>query len=131
MIAKVASLTKGAGGPSHLDTDQFCHMLLKKKFKTEPKELRVQTLVLARTLASTIVDPKSIKVLTSCRILPLNKNPSVRTTDVCESLRRIMGKAINWILKDDIQERVCSNVANSDWSESWSRGCNLFSVTRF
>ena len=35
MIANALSLTKGAGGPSHFDSDQFCHMLLIKKFKTE------------------------------------------------------------------------------------------------
>ena len=40
MIAKAASLTEGAGEPSHLEADQFCHMLLSKKFKTEVKELR-------------------------------------------------------------------------------------------
>ena len=50
MIAKAASLTKGAGGPSHFDADQFCHMLLSKKFKTEAKELTEQIAVLARTL---------------------------------------------------------------------------------
>ena len=40
MIVKAASLTEGAGGASHLEADQFCHMLLSKKFKTEAKELR-------------------------------------------------------------------------------------------
>ena len=29
MIAKAASLTKGAGGPSHLDSHQFRHLLLR------------------------------------------------------------------------------------------------------
>ena len=52
MIAEAASLTKSAGGPSHLDADQFCHMLLSKKFKTEAREqLREQLADLARTLA--------------------------------------------------------------------------------
>ena len=51
MIAEVASLTKSAGGPSHLAADQFCHMLLSKKFKTEARELREQIADLARTLA--------------------------------------------------------------------------------
>ena len=104
MIAKTASLTKVAGGPSHLDADQFRHMLLSKKFKTESKELREQIAVLARTIASTLVDPKSIKALTTCRLIPLNKNPGVRPIGVGEVLRWIMGKAINWILKDNIQE---------------------------
>ena len=91
MIAKAASLTKGAGGASHLDGDQFRHILPSKKFKTEAKELREQIAVLARTLASTLVDPKSIKALTTCRLIPLNKNPGVRPIGVGEVLRRIMG----------------------------------------
>ena len=65
MIAKAASLTKGVGGPFHLNADQFRHILLSKKFKTEPKKLRVQIAVLARILASTTVDPTSIKALAS------------------------------------------------------------------
>ena len=65
MIAKAASLTKDVGGPFHLNADQFHHILLSKKFKTEPKKLRVQIAVLARILASTTVDPTSIKALTS------------------------------------------------------------------
>ena len=43
MLAKAATLTKGAGGPSHQDSDQFRHLLLNKKFKTEAKELREQS----------------------------------------------------------------------------------------
>ena len=38
MVAKAANLTKGAGGPSHLDSDQFRHLLLSKKFKKEAKK---------------------------------------------------------------------------------------------
>ena len=104
MIAKAATLTKAAGGPSHLDSDQFRYLLLSKKFKTEAKELREQIAILARTLASNIVDPKSIETLISCRLIPLNKNPGVRPIGVGEVLRCIMRKAINWVLKDDIQE---------------------------
>ena len=33
IIAKATSLTKCAGGPSNLDVDQFCHILLKKQKK--------------------------------------------------------------------------------------------------
>ena len=79
MTAKAASLTKGAGGPSHLDAEQCRHMLLGKKFKTEAKERREQMADLARTLASTMVESKSIKALTNCRLISLNKNPCVRS----------------------------------------------------
>ena len=95
MTAKATSLTKGAGGPSHLDADQFRHMLLSKKFKTEAKELRQQIAVLARTLASTSVDPKSVKPLTTCRLILLNKNSGVRPIGVGEVLRQNIGKVFN------------------------------------
>ena len=88
MIAKAASVTKGAGGSSHLDTDQFRHMLLCKKFKTEAKEPRDEISVLARTLASSKIHRKSIKTLTNCRLILLNKNP-----DISKVSRRIMRKA--------------------------------------
>ena len=69
MIAKAASLTKG-----HLiSPDQFRHMLLSKKFKTEGKELREKIAILGRTLGSTLLDPKSIKALTTCRLTPLSE----------------------------------------------------------
>ena len=50
MITKAASLTNGAGGPSHLAADQFHQLLPSKKFKTEAKERGEQMVVLARTL---------------------------------------------------------------------------------
>ena len=80
MTAKAASRTKGAGGPFHLGTDQFRYMVLNKKFKTEAKPL------------------------TTHRLILLNKNLGVRPIGVGEVLRQIMRKAINCILKNNIQE---------------------------
>ena len=48
-------------------------MLLSKKFKTEAKELREQIAILGRTLVSTLLDTKSIKGLTTCRLTPLSE----------------------------------------------------------
>ena len=48
-------------------------MLLSKKFKTEAKELREQIAILGRTLESTLLNPKSIKGLTTCRLTPLSE----------------------------------------------------------
>ena len=39
MIEKATALTKGSGGPSHVDADQFRHMLLRKNFKQNVKNL--------------------------------------------------------------------------------------------
>ena len=104
LIASATRKTKGSGGPSQLDSDQYHHILLSKKFKKEGKELREQIANLTRKIASEIVDPSSIEALTACRLIALNKNPGVRPIGIGETLRRIMGKSISWTLKDEIQE---------------------------
>ena len=38
------------------------------------------------------------------RCIPLNKNPGVRPIGVGEIIRRIVGKAIGWVFKSDIQK---------------------------
>ena len=103
-ILKAAQLTKGAGGPSHLDADQYRSMLTSSKMRNETKHLREQIASLARKLASEIVDPSALEALTSCRLIPLDKNPGVRPIGIGEVLRRIMGKSIGWVLKNDLME---------------------------
>ena len=61
MVLKATQLTKGAGGPSQLDAEQYSHILTSTKYKKENKELRDQIALLARKLASEILDPKSIE----------------------------------------------------------------------
>ena len=39
-----------------------------------------------------------------CRLIPLNENVGVRPIEVGEVMRCVIGKAINWVLKEDIQE---------------------------
>ena len=104
MILKAAKLTKGAGGPSHVDAEQLRHILVSRKYKKEGKDLREQISILARKLATNLVDPDSIESLASCRLIPLDKNPGLRPIGIGEVLRRIMGKAIGWVAKRDLME---------------------------
>ena len=104
MIKLAARRTRGAAGPSKLDAEQFKNILVSNKYKHEGKELREQIALLARKLATTTVDPSAIEALIACNLIPLNKNPGVRPIGVGETLRRIIGKAIGWVLKNDIQE---------------------------
>ena len=83
MIARAASVTKSAERTSYLETDQFCYMLLSKKFKTGAKELREKIAVLRRTLAST---------LATCRPILLNKDSGVRPIEVYQVFERDYGK---------------------------------------
>ena len=109
MVLKAASLTKGAGGPSQLDDEQYRHIQNSRKFKKENKELRKQLARLARLLASEIVDPCIVEALAACRIIPLNKNPSVRPIGVGEVIHRIIGKCMGWVVKKDIREAAGSS----------------------
>ena len=76
LIKNAVRQTKGAA--SHLDADQYRHMLLSQNYKKEGKDLRDQIAILARKLAKQIIDPISIESLIACRLIPLNKNPGVR-----------------------------------------------------
>ena len=78
--------------------------MLSSKYRKEEKDLREEITRIAKHLAGTIVDPKSIEAFLSCRLIPLNKNPGVRPIGIGEVLRRIVGKVIGWVLKEDIQE---------------------------
>ena len=98
--------TKGSCGPSHVDSEQFRRMLCSGHFKTEGKELREQIAIFARKLATEHLNPGPLEPFTSCRLIPLNKNPGVRPVGVGEVLRRIVGKTIAWSLRDEVQEAV-------------------------
>ena len=102
-ILKAALRTKGSAGPSHFDSDQYSRVLCSKHFKTEGKELREQISIFAKKIATQPIDPQSLEAYTSCRLIPLNKNPGVRPIGVGEVLRRIVGKTIAWSLSEEIQ----------------------------
>ena len=102
-ILKAAQLTKGAGGPSNLDAEQYRRILISAKYKNEGKNLREQIAILARKLATELVDPKTLEAFVAYRLIPLDKCPGVRPIGIGEILRRIIGKVIGWALKEDIQ----------------------------
>ena len=61
---------------------------------------------MARRLCTDYVDPELIQPLIACRLIPLSKNPGVRPIGVCETLRRILGKAILRVVGPYIRQEV-------------------------
>ena len=108
-IRKAASLTKGAAGPSKLDAKQFKIMLVSNKFRKEGQDLRENIAIMAKKLATQIVDPATLEAYTACNLIPLipldkgGEKLDVRPIGVGEVLRIIIGKVISWTLKEDIQ----------------------------
>ena len=102
VIRSAAMRTRGAAGPSGLDAQNWRRLCT--SFKSASIDLCNSLAATARRLCTTLVDPKSISALLSCRLLALDKNPGVRPIGVGETPRRIIAKAILSIVKEDIQE---------------------------
>ena len=59
---------------------------------------------LAVRLCTVLVDPQGLAPFTACRLIALNKNPGVRPIGICETVRRLISKAILRVIKDDVQQ---------------------------
>ena len=104
LIRIAARQTKGAAGPSKLDAEQFKAILCSKKFKHEGQQLCENIATMAKKVATEVIDPTSPETYVACKLIPLNKNPGIRPIGIGETLRRIIGKTVGWVLKNDIQE---------------------------
>ena len=80
-------MTKGAGGPSQLDAEQYRRLLTSNKYKKKNKELQGQLATLARLLATGYLDPNTLEAFVACRLIPLDKNPGVRPIGIGEVTR--------------------------------------------
>ena len=104
LIMKVALRTRGSAGPSGADANMYTRILCSKNFNESGKELREEIATMARNLATKSYHHKHLESYVASRLIPLNKNPGVRPIGVGEVLRRIIGKAISWTLKEEFCE---------------------------
>ena len=58
---------------------------------------------MARRIATETVHPQCLQSFIACRLIPLSKSPGVRPIRICETLRRIIGKAIMKLVGPEIQ----------------------------
>ena len=106
-ISKAAIRTNDAAGPSGLDALGWRHILLSRNYGDAGRDLRTSIALMARNLATQMVDVKPdettcLEAYLSCRLIPLDKKPRVRPIGIGEVLRRIIGKAINFTIKPHI-----------------------------
>ena len=64
--------------------------------------------LLARRLCTQFIHPSILAPLLACRLVALDKNPGVHPIGVCEVARRIISKAILFVIKGDIQDSAGS-----------------------
>ena len=55
-----------------------------------------------KKLSTDLIETQTIEAFLSCRLIPLDKNSGLRPIGVGEFLRRIAGKVIVWILKNNV-----------------------------
>ena len=78
-------------------------------FKKASVELCSSVAVVARRICSTLVDPVGLSPLIACRLIALDKCPGVHPIGIGEMVRRIIGKVISHIIRDDLQEAAGSS----------------------
>ena len=103
-ILKAAKDTKGAGGPSGMDANQYRRVICSKNFQKEGKCFREELADFARKIATTLYDPLLLEAYIACRLIPLDKDPGIRPIGIGEVVRRIVGKTISRIASDYIKE---------------------------
>ena len=93
-----------------MDADGWRRILISKNYGSTGKDLRTEIAKMTRKLCTSEVTTTeqgkaSIEAYVSCRLVPLEKQPSgVRPIGIGEVLRRIVGKAIVAEIKPDLAE---------------------------
>ena len=105
MVREAALRTKGSCGLSGVDANGFKRILACKSFKKSSTNLCDSLATLARRLCTEFVDPLTIEPILASRLIPLDKgNGDVRPIGVGEVIRRIIGKCVTKVTKQDIIE---------------------------
>ena len=102
-VREAAFRTKGSGGPSGVDANGFKRILASKSFKRSSINLCESIATLTRRLCTEFVDPLTIEPILASRLIPLDKgNGEVRPIGVGEVIRRIIGKCVTRVAKQDV-----------------------------
>ena len=110
VVRKATIRTKGGSGPSGLDDDGWRKLLISKVFGSCTSDL-------CKAIADFIKhicinenefqnDTTSLETFIASRLVPLDKNPGLRSIGVEEVLRRIAGVVVMSIVKDDVTKAV-------------------------
>ena len=109
MFREAALKTKGSGGPSGVDSNGFRRMMACKSFKKSGTNLCSAIATMTKKLCTEYVDPRSIEAILANRLIPLDKGEGkVRPIGVGEVIRRIMGKCVMSVTKQDVIDACCS-----------------------
>ena len=108
LILKSAHATvPGGSGPSEMDADGWRKPLTSKVYGDCGVDLRTALANFTKRMCREDVCDDSLEAFISCRLIPLDKKPGLRPIGVGEVLRRICGKAVMSVVKQDIVNSSC------------------------
>ena len=85
-----------------MDADGWRRILVSNNFGTSSSNLRKAFANGVQKLCTDFAETHTIEAFLCCRLIPLHKNPGLQPTGVGEVLRRIAGKVIASVLKEDV-----------------------------
>ena len=119
MVLKAAQLTKGGSGPSGMDADGWRKILTSKMYGDTGRDLRRALATVIKKMCVEDITDNSLESLMASRLVPLDKNPGLRPIGVGEVLRRIAGKIVMSVTKEDVvnassRTQMCGRKAGSE-----------------
>ena len=109
-VKEAALKTKGASGSSGLDADGWRKIIVSKSYGTTNADLRrafanvIKKICTEKLPVDTTKDETPLETFMACRLILLHKNPGLRPIGVGEVLRRITGKVVLKVVKEDIKK---------------------------
>ena len=101
LIKLAAFHTQGAAGPSGVDA--YSWRRLCSSFGRASVGLCNSLAAVARRMCTQEIDPKELMAFVACRLIPLDKKPGIRPIGIGDVSRRIIAKAILYVIRTDIQ----------------------------
>ena len=95
---------QGSAVPTGSDSSHWQDVIL--RFGPHSERLRDAVAGLTRFLVNSLVDRSHICALLTSRLIALDKSPGIRPISVAETLRRIFGKVVCLLTREDT-ETVC------------------------
>ena len=106
VIRNTALRTRGGSGPSGMDADGWRRILTSNSFGQSSTDICMALANVAKKLSVEPDQTNSLEAFLASRLIPFDKKPGLRPIGVGEVIRRIIGKSVVLILKEDIIRSV-------------------------
>lgn len=102
LICCTAVRIEGSAGPSGVDALGWRRLCT--SFWTASSDLCHSLASVARHISTSFIDPDALQPLLNCQLLALDKNPGVKPIGIGETSRRIIMKAVLYVVKQDVMD---------------------------